>query len=112
MNAASKKIIILILFLVQFIDVLDFMVVMPLGPDFSSQLGISEANLGWMASSYTIAAAISGILCSRFIDLFDRKIVLIITLIGLALSNILSAHAWDITSMLASADQLLQFVLQ
>lgn len=102
MNATSKKITILILFLVQFIDVLDFMVVMPLGPDFSSQLGISEANLGWMASSYTIAAAISGILCSRFIDLFDRKIVLIIALVGLALSNILSAQAWDTTSMLAS----------
>ena len=102
MNKTPESIIILILFLVQFIDVLDFMVVMPLGPDFASQLGIAESNLGWIASSYTIAAACSGILCSTVIDRFDRKKVMIFTLVGLVFANIFSANAWDVESMLAS----------
>ncbi len=102
MKKFPESIIILILFLVQFIDVLDFMVVMPLGPDFSASLGIAESNLGWVASSYTIAAAFSGILSSTFIDRFERKRVLIITLAGLVISNILSAQAWNLESLLAS----------
>lgn len=98
----SEKIVILILFLVQFIDVLDFMVVMPLGPDFADQLGIAESHLGWLASSYTIAAAISGIAASTFIDRFERKAVLIFMLLGLTLANIFSSFAWNVESMLAS----------
>ena len=60
MKNIPESLIILILFLVQFIDVLDFMVVMPLGPDFAKELGMDQANLGWLASSYTLAAAVSG----------------------------------------------------
>ena len=31
---------------VQFVNILDFMMVMPLGPDFSTELGIATSNLG------------------------------------------------------------------
>ncbi len=102
MTKTPEALIVLILFLVQFIDVLDFMVVMPLGPDFAANLGVSESNLGWLASSYTIAAAFSGILSSTFVDRFERKIVLIFALSGLTLANIFSANAWNIESMLIS----------
>lgn len=102
MNHFSEKLVILILFLIQFIDVLDFMIVMPLGPDFTKDLGISSANLGWLASSYTIAAAISGILSSTIIDRFERKKVLIVALLGLTIANIFSSFAWNIHTMLAS----------
>lgn len=102
MTKTPEALIVLILFLVQFIDVLDFMVVMPLGPDFAEGLGIAESNLGWLASSYTLAAALSGILTSTFIDRFERKIVLICALTGLSLANIFSANTWNIESMLIS----------
>ncbi len=102
MKNIPETIIILILFLVQFIDVLDFMIVMPLGPDFASELGILESNLGWIASSYTFAAAFSGILSSTIIDRFERKKVLLFTMIGLVVANIFSANAWNLESMIAS----------
>ena len=57
MKNTSKAIIIFILFMVQFIDVLDFMVVMPLGPDFALSLGIEESKLGWFAASYALSAS-------------------------------------------------------
>jgi multidrug resistance protein len=102
MQDKSSKIIIFTLFLVQFLDVLDFMVVMPLGPDFALSLNIPEADLGWFAASYALSAAFTGILSSRFIDRFERKLVFIITLVGLILSNIFSANAWNFESLLAS----------
>lgn len=102
MKHFSESIVILILFLVQFIDVLDFMVVMPLGPDLSIALGIENANLGWIASSYTLAAAFSGIASSTFIDRFERKKAFIFVLSGLVLANIFSACSWDSKSLLFS----------
>ena len=101
-NISSPKIIIFTLFLVQFLDVLDFMVVMPLGPDFSASLNIPESDLGWFAASYALAAAFTGIMSSTFIDRFERKQVFIITITGLILSNIFSANAWNYESLLAS----------
>lgn len=98
----SEIAIITALFLVQFIDVLDFMIVMPLGPDFAHELDIDLSNLGWLASSYTIAAAIVGIASSKFVDNFDRKQVLIITLLGLMIANLISANASDIYTMIFS----------
>lgn len=102
MQKYSEPITILILFLIQFIDVLDFMVVMPLGPDFATTLNIPESKLGWLAGSYTLAAALSGIMSSTFIDLFERKRAMLFFLSGLILSNIFSAHAWDFNSLLLS----------
>ena len=102
MKHISETMIICVLFLVQFIDVLDFMVVMPLGPDFSIHLNIPESKLGYFAGSYTIAAAITGILSSTFIDRFERRKLLIFTLLGLFVSNLFSANAWNFESLLAS----------
>ena len=102
MKNTSDSIIILILFLVQFIDVLDFMVVMPLGPDFAMVLGVPESKLGWVAGSYAFAAAFSGILSSKFIDRFERKRALIFSLMGLVMANIFSANAWSFETLLAS----------
>ena len=47
---------------VQAVNILDFMMVMPLGPDFAQALGIPTAHIGWIGGSYTVAAAFSGIL--------------------------------------------------
>lgn len=102
MKHFSETIVIFVLFLVQFIDVLDFMVVMPLGPDLSLALGIENANLGWLASSYTLAAAFSGIASAAFVDRFERKKAFICVLSGLVMANIFSANAWNTESLLLS----------
>ena len=102
MKNISEPIIVFILFLVQFIDVLDFMVVMPLGPDLATNLNIAEHKLGWIAGSYTFAAAVTGILGSTFIDKFERRKVLIFTVFGLVIANLFSANAWNIESLITS----------
>ena len=94
--------IILILFLIQFIDVLDFMVVMPLGPDLAKDLAVGTVKLGLLASAYMYAAAISGIALAPYLDLFNRKTAMLLSLFGLMLSNIISGFATDFNILLLS----------
>ena len=55
-RAISERKLLLLLGAVQFINVVDFMMVMPLGPDFACDLGIPLSNLGYIGGSYTAAA--------------------------------------------------------
>ncbi|MET0385554.1 MAG: MFS transporter [Polyangiales bacterium] len=72
---------------VQFVNILDFMVVMPLGPDFARELGIPLSHLGWIGGAYTGAASIAGLLSARFLDRFDRRAALGVTLVGLVIGT-------------------------
>lgn len=92
----------LIIGVIQFVNILDFMMVMPLGPDFANALGISDTDLGWVGGSYTAAAALSGIICSMFIDKFDRKTALITSFGGLMAATALGGLSWDFSSLLAT----------
>src|SRR4051812_45429147 len=78
---------------VQFINVLDFMMVMPLGPDFSRALGIDTARLGIVGGAYTAAAAVSGIVGALFLDKFDRRKALACALFGLVVGTALGGFA-------------------
>jgi predicted MFS family arabinose efflux permease len=71
---------------IQFSHVLDFMIMMPLGPVLMASFGIGTHEFGLLVASYSFSAAISGILAATFVDLFERKRLLLIvfTLFGLA----------------------------
>jgi len=66
-------VLLLVLASVQFTSIVDFMVVMPLGPQLMRKLEISPAQFGWIVSSYTIAAGLAGLLASSIMDRFGRK---------------------------------------
>ncbi|MBI5275008.1 MAG: MFS transporter [Burkholderiales bacterium] len=71
---------------IQFTHILDFMIMMPLGPQFRALFGITDAQFGLLVSAYTLAAGTSGLLASTYIDRFSRNRLLIAlyTLFGLA----------------------------
>ena len=50
---------------VQFVNILDFMIVMPLGPQLLEDLGIDATRFSWVVSAYTLAAGLAGLLISR-----------------------------------------------
>ncbi|MCW7536630.1 MFS transporter [Aquabacterium sp. A7-Y] len=73
---------------VQFTHILDFMIMMPLGPQFTRLLGISEAQFGMLVSAYTLAAGASGLLATLFIDRFERKRLLLGLYAGFAVATL------------------------
>ena len=98
----DERRVILLLACVQFVNILDFMIVMPLGPDFARELEIPLSQLGTIGGVYTLSAAISGLLGAFFLDRFDRRTVLAISLLGLAIGTVGGAFATGFTSLLSA----------
>ena len=71
---------------IQFSHILDFMIMMPLGPILMREFGISTHQFGFLVASYSFSAALAGLLASTFVDKFERKRLLltIFTLFGAA----------------------------
>jgi predicted MFS family arabinose efflux permease len=73
---------------IQFTNILDFMIMMPLGPALTQLFGISDAKFGLLVSAYTLAGGFSGLLASTYIDRFDRKRLMLVLYGLFALSTL------------------------
>jgi predicted MFS family arabinose efflux permease len=63
----------LVLAAVQFTFVLDFVIMMPLGPHYQRELSITPKEFGMLVAAYAFGAAVSGLAVSWLLDRFDRK---------------------------------------
>lgn len=84
---------------VQFANILDFMMVMPLGPDYSKALGIPMSQIGLIGAVYTAAAAVAGLAGMWWLERFDRRTALTVSMIGLGVGTLLGACATGLTSL-------------
>jgi predicted MFS family arabinose efflux permease len=89
----SERTVVLLVAAVQFVNVLDFVMVMPLGPDFARALGIPTSQLGLVGGAYTAAAAVAGLAGSFFLDRFDRRPALGVAIFGLVCGTALGGVA-------------------
>jgi predicted MFS family arabinose efflux permease len=78
---------------IQFFNIVDFMIMMPLGPMLSRSLGIDTAQFGVLVSSYTFAGAASGLVFALFADRFERKRLLLIIFALFIVSTLSCAFA-------------------
>ncbi|GAB1392094.1 MFS transporter [Rhodocyclaceae bacterium] len=71
---------------IQFAHILDFMIVMPLGPILMRALGVGTHEFGFLVSSYSLTAGVSGLLAATVVDRFERKRLLLVlfALFGIA----------------------------
>jgi predicted MFS family arabinose efflux permease len=98
----SEGFMLLLVSAVQFVNILDFMIVMPLGPDFARDLGIPLSQLGVVGGSYTFAASLAGVLGSKYLDRFDRRSALAVCMFGLVLGTVSAGFAWNQASLMAA----------
>src|SRR5262245_33155105 len=98
----SERAVVFLLGTVQFVNILDFMMVAPLGPDYATALTIHEEMIGWIVGAYTVAAAIAGFSGSFFLDRFDRRKALTIAALGLAVGTLSGAFAVGLWSLIAA----------
>lgn len=92
--------VVLLIAAVQFVNILDFVMVMPLGPDFAKALGVPESSLGYVGGAYTASASIAGLVGSLFLDRFDRRKALAVALLGLVLGTASGGLAVDLPTLL------------
>lgn len=87
---------------IQFTHIVDFMVMMPLGPQFTQLFNISDAQFGLLVSAYTFAAGASGLLASLYIDRFGRKKLLLVLYVLFALATLACGLAPTYDSLMAA----------
>jgi predicted MFS family arabinose efflux permease len=79
----------LILALVQFTNIVDFMIIMPLNPVLKDMWGISSTEFSRLVSFFSIGAFISAMACIAFVDRFDRRKVLLLVYAGFTIGTFL-----------------------
>ena len=84
----SERNLLLLLAAVQFTQIMDFMIMMPLGPQLMRELGINAQQFGNLISSFAITAGIVGLAAAPFTDRFDRRKLLLICYAGFALATL------------------------
>jgi predicted MFS family arabinose efflux permease len=72
---------------------MDFMVMMPLGPQIMQAFNLSPALFATAVSTYSWCAGISGLLAATYIDRFDRRSLMLVVYALFAFSNLLCALA-------------------
>jgi predicted MFS family arabinose efflux permease len=87
--------VILLLALMQFSVILDFMILAPLGDILMKTLDMSTAQFGSVVSAYAISAGISGILAAGFADRFDRKKMLLFFYTGFIIGTAFCGLAYN-----------------
>lgn len=86
-----ESLLLLLLAFIQFTHIVDFMIMMPLGPQLMRLFAITPTQFGHLVASYTLSAGISSLMSSLFIDRFDRKSVLLFFSVGFSAGTIACA---------------------
>lgn len=89
----SEKLLLFILASIQFTNIVDFMIMMPLGPQLMRLFEITPRQFSLLVSAYTFSAGIFGFLAAFQIDKFDRKTALLFVYAGFLLGTFACALA-------------------
>jgi predicted MFS family arabinose efflux permease len=93
---------ILVMALVQFTHIVDFMIVMPLGKQFMESMQISPGQFSMIVSSYAFSAFVMGLGSAMLVDRYDRKRALMVLYVGFTLGTLLCAFAPEYWTFLAA----------
>jgi DHA1 family inner membrane transport protein len=100
MKPFSERPLLLLLAAVQFTHIMDFMILMPLGPQLMRDLSVSPGQFSSLVAAYSITAGIVGLLFAPFIDRFDRRPLILIAYAGFAMGTLACALSTTFHSLL------------
>jgi predicted MFS family arabinose efflux permease len=97
----TKKLTLLLAF-VKFTHIMDFMIMMPLGPQLERLWHISPKQFGVLVAAYTFSAGLVGLGGAFFMDRFDRKHALLLLYVGFLLGTFSCAMSTSYELLLIS----------
>lgn len=100
LDPARERVLLFTLAGIQFAHILDFMIMMPLGPILMAAFAIDAHQFGLLVSAYTFTAAVSGLLAATFVDRFERKRLLLTAFALFALATLACGLAPGYLSLL------------
>ncbi len=87
---------------IQFTVIVDFMVMMPLGPQIMGAFAIGPAAFATAVSAYSWCGGLSGLFAATYIDRFDRRRLLLVMYALFVLSNLACALSPNYPTLLVA----------
>jgi len=98
----KENLILLLLAAIQFVHVVDFMVIAPLGPQLMKLFGLTVQEFSYVFSAYTYSAGVMSFAAAFFLDRYDRKNALLFAFSGLIVGTAWCGFAQDFYTLLAA----------
>ncbi|WKB55524.1 MFS transporter [Eleftheria terrae] len=86
----------------QFVYLLDFLLMLPLAPDLVRALGLPPARMPWLAAAYSAAAMAAGALGATWLDRWPRRTVLLGSLAAFTLATAATAACSSLGQLLVA----------
>lgn len=93
---------VIILAAIQIVHILDFVIMMPLGPRFMRVFGITPIEFSTLVSAYTFSAGIVGFFGALYADHFDRKKFLLFNFTGFIVGTFMCGISTSFGTLLAA----------
>jgi len=98
----KEKLILWTLAAINFTHIVDFMILMPLGPQLMRIFEITPREFGLLVSSYTLSAGVSSFLGAFVLDKYDRRTILLWVFLGFLIGTIACALSPNYSILLIS----------
>lgn len=98
----KERLYVIILAAIQIAHILDFVMIMPLGPRFMRVFHIGPTEFSSLVSAYTFSAGIVGFFGALYADHFDRKKFLIFNFVGFIVGTFMCAVSTNFASLLTA----------
>lgn len=102
MSPRAERLLIALLTAINVTHLVDFVIIMPLGPELMRVFGIGAGRFGLAVSIYTLAAGVAALLAAFVIDRFDRRRVVLLVYAGFTLATFACALAPTYPALLAA----------
>lgn len=100
MDRQLPRLLLPLLAAIQFTHIMDFMVLMPLGPQLMRDLNMGAGGFSALVAAYSIAAGVIGLAGAPFIDRFDRRTLVLAAYGGFLLSTLFCGLAQNQTMLM------------
>jgi MFS transporter, DHA1 family, inner membrane transport protein len=98
----QERILILVLALLNFTHILDFMIMMPLGNYLMPYFKIGSSEFSVLVSAYALSAGFSSFFSAFFVNGFDRKKILLVAYLGFLIGTLGCGLAPSFVTLLIS----------
>jgi predicted MFS family arabinose efflux permease len=92
----------LLLAAIQFTNILDFVIIMPIAPWAQAKYGINSEQFGHIIAAYGFASFAGSILAAKYLDRFGRKAALLTVYFGFTLSTLMCGLAPTYETLVAA----------
>ena len=98
----NERIILFLLAALNFTQLLDFIIMMPLSNYLLPYFQITAFQFSLLVASYSVSAFISGLIIAMFVDKFDRKKSLLLAYVGFLVGTLACGFSYTYGFLLAS----------